>query len=141
MDAQHPPDSDPASPPRGQRADASWRLHLLAYGLLGTLLAGVLISRWFYPLVARDDIGVVPDRAHLVETRIDPNTADWNELATLPEMGETTARAVVAYRQERIAAGAPPPVFAAAEDLLAIPGIGPRTLERIRPHLRFAARH
>lgn len=137
--AQPEPVSSPDAP--GNRPDRSWRLHLVAYGLLGMLLIGVLVSRWFYPLAVRDDIGVIADQADLVQNRIDPNTASWAELAALPEIGETTARGLVAYREDRLASGAPGPVFRTAEDLLALPGIGERTLERIRPHLRFPQGH
>jgi len=60
--------------------------------------------------------------------RIDPNTADEVELDRLPGVGAATARAVVATRE----AGA---VFRTPEDLLAVPGIGPASLARIREWL------
>jgi competence ComEA-like helix-hairpin-helix protein len=60
--------------------------------------------------------------------RIDPNRADDVELDRLPGVGPATARAIVAAREE----GA---VFRTPEDLLAVPGIGPASLARIRDRL------
>jgi competence protein ComEA len=59
---------------------------------------------------------------------IDINQAQWPEFAELPELGETLARRIVASRD---AAGP----FGDHEDLLRVNGIGPRTLERLKPYL------
>lgn len=56
---------------------------------------------------------------------IDPNRADEVELDRLPGIGPATARSILAARDEGL-------VFRAPEDLLAVRGIGPATLERIR---------
>ena len=50
------------------------------------------------------------------------------ELAELPGVGETLARRIVEVRRER-------GPFADHEDLRRVRGIGPRTLERLRPYL------
>jgi competence protein ComEA len=63
--------------------------------------------------------------------RVDPNRADEVELDRLPGVGASTASAIVAARD----GGA---VFRAPEDLLAVRGIGPATLERFRDRLTFA---
>jgi competence protein ComEA len=60
---------------------------------------------------------------------VDINSADWPELAQLPTIGETLARRIVESRQK----GGP---FRDHEDLRRVHGIGPRTLEAIRPYLR-----
>jgi len=60
---------------------------------------------------------------------VDINLADWPELMQLPEIGETLAKRIVASRNE---AGP----FRNHEDLRRVNGIGPKTLERIRPFLR-----
>lgn len=60
---------------------------------------------------------------------VDINSADWPELAQLPDVGETLARRIVESR----AVDGP---FADLGDLRRVRGIGPKTLERIRPHLR-----
>lgn len=64
--------------------------------------------------------------------RIDPNRVDAVELRRLPGVGPVTARRLVRHRRERGA-------FTHREDLLAVTGIGPRTLERIAPHLALPA--
>ena len=66
---------------------------------------------------------------------IDPNTAPWWELTALPRIGEVLARKIVAYRETHQAAHEKSPVFARAEDLQRVPGIGPKTVTRLRPHL------
>jgi competence ComEA-like helix-hairpin-helix protein len=58
--------------------------------------------------------------------RMNVNTADEHELALLPGIGTHTAALIVRYRQEH-------GPFATFEGLLAVKGIGPKTLERIRP--------
>jgi len=67
---------------------------------------------------------------------IDPNTAPWWELTAL-------AFEVVRYR-ESVRAAAPGSgddrVFDAPLDLVHVRGIGPKTVERIAPHLRFSSR-
>lgn len=66
-------------------------------------------------------------RAPLVEgERVDVNRADEIDLDRLPGVGPSVARAIVVAREE----GA---TFATPEDLLAVRGIGPATLELIRP--------
>jgi len=64
--------------------------------------------------------------------RIDPNRADEVDLDRLPGIGPSAARAIVSARED----GA---VFRSPEDLLAVRGIGPSTLDRIRASLDLAA--
>jgi competence protein ComEA len=61
--------------------------------------------------------------------QININEADWPEFSQLPGIGETLARRIV---ESRAAAGA----FADLDELQRVRGIGPKTLERIRPYLR-----
>ena len=67
---------------------------------------------------------------------LDPNTATWEELACLPSLGPSVAKAIVAYRQQKQSAGIARP-FSSEADLDKVAGIGPRTLEEIRPYLHF----
>lgn len=62
--------------------------------------------------------------------RLDPNRATEVELDRLPGVGPATARAIVTARDSGI-------TFVAAEDLLVVRGIGPATLEKLRPLLRL----
>jgi len=62
---------------------------------------------------------------------LDPNRASEEELDRLPGVGPATAEAMVEHRKNHGG-------FARAEDLLAVRGIGPATLEKIRPFLDFS---
>lgn len=59
---------------------------------------------------------------------VDLNRAGLAELETLPGVGEVTAAAIVAYREER-------GPFTDVDDLLAVSGIGDAKLETLRPHV------
>lgn len=77
-----------------------------------------------------------------VQARIDPNTASWAEFAQLPEIGESLAQEIVAYREARRAEVGTDSaqnriIFRSIKDLDPIPGMGPKTLERIEPYLRL----
>lgn len=71
------------------------------------------------------------ERAEPIETRfwVDVNQAGWAELAQIPGVGESLARRIVESREK---AGP----FIDHDDLRRIRGIGPRTLESMRPYLR-----
>ena len=70
------------------------------------------------------------DRAEPLTARylVDINKADWPEFAELPDIGETMARRIVDSRAE---VGA----FRDHDDLRRVRGIGPRTLEKMKPFL------
>ncbi len=59
---------------------------------------------------------------------IDINTAPWTELCELPRIGPALARRIIEQRQQQ-------GPFRSSEDLLKVRGIGPKTLEGIRPYL------
>jgi len=63
-----------------------------------------------------------------IDFRIDVNRAEWPELALMPNIGEQLAKRIVADRTER-------GPFKEIDDLLRVRGIGPRTLETMRPFL------
>lgn len=60
---------------------------------------------------------------------VDVNAADEAELSQLPGVGPATARRIVDRRREH-------GPFATIDSLLDVPGIGPATLDAMRPHLR-----
>lgn len=117
----------------------------------------VLAARYVYPLHVQEPIGVASEQAESsfdvtvqevselssqVAQRIDPNEADWAELTRLPGIGETLAKRIVTYRRENSRAttdgtGQPEPVFRSPEDLEAVRGIGPKTVERIAALLKL----
>jgi len=68
---------------------------------------------------------------HNAETKEDAvniNTAGISELCTLPGIGEKTAEAIIAYRQEHGA-------FAEVKDITGVPGIGTAKYERIKNNI------
>ena len=139
---------DPPSPTLDDRsADAiasihepprwpGWATQVACYVVLAVVMGwGLYLGhRRAVPL----DEPIVVDRAKVaqVEQRLDPNVAAWYDLARLPEMGEKTARAIVAFRQQQQARGVPRP-FARPEDLANVPGIGPKTVEIMWRYLKF----
>lgn len=64
---------------------------------------------------------------------LDPNTAKWWELSSLPEIGDGLAKDIVKYREK---SGVARP-FRRPADLEEVPGIGPKTVQRIAKYLRF----
>lgn len=60
--------------------------------------------------------------------RVNLNRADMQRLASVPGVGPVLAKAIVEFR----AAHGP---FQRLEDLSAVPGIGPKRLEKIGPYL------
>lgn len=62
--------------------------------------------------------------------RLDVNSAGWQEIALLPGLGPSKAKAIVEYRE---AHGR----FASVEGLKAVPGIGEKTISEITPHIEI----
>ncbi|HEY2412038.1 MAG TPA: helix-hairpin-helix domain-containing protein [Pirellulaceae bacterium] len=60
--------------------------------------------------------------------QVDINKAEWPELAELPDVGETMARRIV---ESRTLQGP----FRDHDELRRVRGIGPRTLEKLKPFL------
>lgn len=67
-------------------------------------------------------------RAAQAPAAIDPNSADRADWDRLPGIGPRLAEAIVAHRSAR-------GPFRSLDDLLAVPRIGPRTLDRLGPYL------
>ncbi len=83
----------------------------------------VRLSLW------RSEVSVEAARETLRSpARLDVNMAKEHELMLVPGIGEMTARALIAYRTQNGG-------FARLEDIAAVHGIGPKTIERARPHL------
>lgn len=96
------------------------------------LLARILTHE---PLKVRI-VSIEPPKALANSTRMpEPraialNTANAKELELLPGIGPVLAERIVAYRQEH-------GPFKSLDELLAIKGIGPKTLEKFRSYLRL----
>jgi competence ComEA-like helix-hairpin-helix protein len=116
-----PPDT-PATlvPPRSQP--------LLAFIVTGCLSAAAI---WFAAAGGLTGRLVHHDAAPVGDNRftVNVNAAGEIELAQLPGLGAATARRIVDHRRQN-------GPFASLEGLLDVPGIGPATLDAMRPHLR-----
>lgn len=95
------------------------------------LLAILAMAGWFVVGGGFSGGLVAYDRPPPAEAgfTVNINAAGTTELAQLPGLGPTTAERIVAYRKEN-------GPFASHDDLLAVNGIGPVTLESLRPFLR-----
>lgn len=63
-----------------------------------------------------------------VAFQVDVNQAAWPELALLPGIGPELARRIVTDRETR-------GPFRSVDELSRVRGIGPKTIERMRPYL------
>ena len=120
--------------PKRADDDGGWRPVLRAadQAAVAALVLAALVGMGTYWVVQGGPRGelIEIDRAEPLVARfqIDVNAAGWPELSQLPTIGETLARRIV---ESRDATGR----FVDHEDLLRVPGIGPRTLERMKPYL------
>ena len=120
-----PPAARPATPPwLLKRADQA-----AVAGL--TLFALVLMAVWWCRQGGWQGRLIEIDRqpATDIEFLVDINRADWPELAQLPGIGETLSKRIVSSRETR-------GPFVDHDDLRRVRGIGPKTLEKMRPYLR-----
>lgn len=107
----------------------------------GTVVVACIVLSWMIMAMAALQISVKRSgetRGDIVDT-IDPNTAPWTEMTALPGIGPGKARAIVAYRQVRLAEHgrvSNRPAFARRADLQLVTGIGPKTIRRIAPYVR-----
>ncbi len=72
-----------------------------------------------------------------IDDTINPNDASPASLARLPRIGLARAREIVSYRSRFSQGNAQRPAFRRADDLATVPGIGPATIDAIRPWLSF----
>lgn len=73
-------------------------------------------------------VGVAQSDDAQAETRVNINRAGVEELVTLPGIGETVAKRIVAYRKNN-------GEFAKTEELMNVRGIGEKTYAKIAPML------
>ena len=97
---------------RNRQSDKMQRLVFI-----GLIIVGVLAVAF---VIFRGDPSKQP---------VDVNTATIEQLSTLPGVGPEIAKKIVKGRP-----------YAKAEDLLKVPGIGEKTLEKMRPRLKFEAK-
>jgi competence ComEA-like helix-hairpin-helix protein len=105
-----------------RRADQATVAALVAFGLAALAWHWWALGGQSGRLIEIDHVDPLS-----AEFKIDVNIADWPEFATLPDVGETTARRIVEYRQRNGA-------FQSLDDLRQVRGIGAKTMERLRPY-------
>jgi competence protein ComEA len=106
-----------------RRADQAVAAALLAISLVA--IAGWWI--WQGALAGRV-IDIERAEPIAIDFKIDVNAADWPELALMPNIGEQLAKRIVNDRAERGA-------FRDLAELRRVRGIGPKTLESMKPFL------
>ncbi|HZL36575.1 MAG TPA: helix-hairpin-helix domain-containing protein [Tepidisphaeraceae bacterium] len=79
----------------------------------------------------------VAARAGELADKLDPNTADWQELAAIPNLGQKKAKAIVAFREQWLTQHPGNPPFHSPQDLRQVKGIGPATASNMMPYLIF----
>lgn len=129
-----------SDPPRWGRVQF-WpgAIYWVCYGLLGVIVVYVVVLGWLRPVFLAEPIQVVAGPGLQVDSRLNPNVASPAELGRLPRIGPALAGRIVAYRQERLTTmPAGQAVFRRPEDLQAVKGIGPKTVEQLRPYLKFS---
>lgn len=86
----------------------------------------VAVTSGFASSPSTDDAGRQPSVAAPLTGRIDLNTATLDQIESLPGIGATKATAILKVREE---IGG----YKRVEDLDRVPGIGAKTVERLRP--------
>jgi competence protein ComEA len=96
---------------------------MLVVSLILMVAQWVRLSGW-----GLREVEIQRQPARVLEYRIDINTATWVEWSQLEGIGETLAMRIVADRDQH-------GPFQSIDDLLRVPGIGPKKLESMRPWL------
>jgi len=96
------------------------RIKTLAIVLLLLFAAG--------PALAEQPATPPPAAKAPLQGTVNINTADATQLALLPGIGPKAADSIIEYRKS---AGD----FTSIDDLVKVKGIGPKTLEKLRPYL------
>jgi hypothetical protein len=128
----------PATPhtPRFAWTEPQRRVILLLLTVLLVFLAARYACNSMYVSDPQPDL---PRRYDQLADRIDPNTADWQTLAALPNIGERRARDIVEYRERKRDLARQPDlvVFHNPNDLLYVRGVGAAIVESMKPYLLF----
>jgi competence protein ComEA len=98
--------------------------------MAATLLATQVALLWIWIDSNRRQglVDIDQQTSRKISLLVDLNSADASELALLPDIGETLAERTVSWRTEH-------GPFRSHQDLLQVRGIGPKTLDKLRPYL------
>lgn len=106
------------------------RKFLMVVGSILLLLMGAYL--WKYSSGGRETIEIKRLGSQEYVYQLDINEANWVEWMQLDGVGDVLARRIVADREEN-------GPFTSIDDLDRVKGIGPATLERLRPHLMMTS--
>uniref|UniRef100_A0A7C2PGZ8 Helix-hairpin-helix domain-containing protein n=1 Tax=Schlesneria paludicola TaxID=360056 RepID=A0A7C2PGZ8_9PLAN len=134
-----PVDRRRSTTPSPSRAADDRRLWGLSRGdrwflsVMLAVLAGLLAMHYRRDAARESEpVAVVRPQSPDYVFQLDPNTATWVEWTQLDGIGGTLAKRIVAHREEH-------GPFRTPEDLGRVKGIGPKTLDKMRPHLAFTS--
>ncbi|MCA8985698.1 MAG: helix-hairpin-helix domain-containing protein [Planctomycetaceae bacterium] len=117
-------EADEPEPDAWLRISDQWVIALVCLLLLGwSGFHWLERSRW-----GRQEVEIERQPAQHYVYMLDLNTANWIELALLEGIGEVLGKKIVADRE----ANGP---FQTVDALRRVNGIGPKTLEKLKPHL------
>lgn len=126
-------EAPPAAPPPRRFSPLLRRTDQACVAVLVLIGLGATAAWWFYHGGHAGRLLEIERAAPLAaEFRVDVNKAAWPEFAQIPGLGQVLSQRIVAYREEH-------GPFAAIADLERIRGIGPKTLEALRPYLALSA--
>lgn len=95
---------------------------------LAVLALILLVARWSYLWAVGPERVLWEANEPTELMQIDINSADWPELALLPDIGETMAKRIAEDRKEK-------GKFSSPQDLARVKGIGPKTIENLAPYV------
>lgn len=90
------------------------------------VLCAMLLAFAAAPLTAQAAGEKATPAAAAAQAPVNVNQATAKQLESLPGVGKVTAESIVAYRTQK-------GPFASVDDLGKVKGIGPKTLEKLRP--------
>ena len=105
--------------------------------LVGLLLIFLAIGYWRRPYRIDDGVVVVDGSRVSLPMRIDPNEASAEEIGRIPHVGESLAKKIIDWRDAHKSTAAEGIVFHHLEDLDAVPGVGKKLIEEMKPFLKF----
>lgn len=131
------------SPPMAAASEPGFVWTLPQRRALAGLVAVLLIILAMRFLAHRAYVAPEPPedgpRAGELLGRVDPNTADWPTLASLPIIGRSLAERIVEERESFRKQHPGQVPYTRPEDLKRVKGIGDATLRALEPHLIFPA--
>jgi competence protein ComEA len=121
-----PAPSPPTPPPVAPPAALSRREAQVALAVFLTILVGLLAFRGY-----GNRLGARPTE-QVTAARIDLNRAERSELEQVPHVGPKLAEAIDTHRKQK-------GPFRSVDELRDVKGVGPATLDKLRPYLRVDA--